>query len=46
MGAQARRVTAVVLAILGLAVAIFPERVPGLTLPHDSGDPTMEMMTP
>jgi predicted metal-binding membrane protein len=45
-GAQARRSTAVVLAILGVGVAIFPESVPGLTLPRDSGDQIMETMEP
>jgi predicted metal-binding membrane protein len=43
-GTRARNVTAAVLAVLGLAVAIAPDRVPGLTLPHDNGDQTMEMV--
>jgi predicted metal-binding membrane protein len=41
-GTRARNATATVLAVVGLAVAIAPERVPGLTLPNDHE--TMEMM--
>jgi predicted metal-binding membrane protein len=41
-GTRARNATAAVLAVVGLAVAIAPERVPGLTLPNDNE--TMEMM--
>jgi predicted metal-binding membrane protein len=41
---HARNVTAAVLAVIGLAVAIVPDRVPGLTLPHEHGDRMMETM--
>ena len=43
-GTRVRTATAAVLVILGLAVAIAPDRVPGLTLPHDSGDHMLKMM--
>jgi predicted metal-binding membrane protein len=34
----ANRTIAVVLVVLGLAVAVMPERVPGLTVPGSMGD--------
>ena len=44
--AIANRSIAVVLLVLGLAVAVTPSDVPGLTVPGDSSSMQMEMQTP